>query len=92
MLPLDDAYLWVADRIRSDGRQVCPVPLTIHPGVAWALEVECDMDAWHIPPLPGPTDEWPADVVALLRYIRGTKGLLQMKRMKEQNKKGNSGA
>ena len=91
VLPLDDAYLWVADRLRSDGKQVCPVPLTIHPGVAWALEAECDLDAWHIQPLPGPTDDWPADVLALLRHIRGTKGILQMKRMKDQSKKGGAG-
>ena len=88
VLPVDDAYLWVAGKIRCDGQRVCPVPLSIHPGAAWALESECDLDAWHIAPLPGPTDDWPADLAALLRHIRGTKGLLQMKRMREQEKKG----
>lgn len=87
MLPEEDGLDWLAKRVRCDGKRICPTAIAWHPDLPALLHMEADLDTWHVPPFSGPTSEWPAEIVELLRHIRQTRGLLQMRAMSKPEDK-----
>jgi hypothetical protein len=88
--PLDDLVTrGQPGLVNVDGRPICPVPLAYHPSMNDALNIEADMTGgeggWSLKPLDGPSAEWPRDFLALLRRIRGVKGMIQAREMREMD-------
>lgn len=77
-----------SQKLTSRGRAICPVPLSIDDALSDLLQMEADLDGWHSGPLEGGVLDWPADLVLALRHVRGVKGMLQMKRIREEEQHG----
>ncbi len=92
MLPADHPLDFLMDRsISSDGKLVCPVPLSENYDALLAIQIECDMaggeGGWNAMPFMGSTLDWPLAVLDLLRHIRSVNGQVQMKAMEDMEKK-----
>ena len=79
VLPREEPLAYLRGKIRCRGREICPVPVAVHPDLAMALHLEADLDAWHVPPFAGPSSEWPREVVRVLRHIRTVRGMIQQR-------------
>ena len=79
MLPDEEPLKYLLERVRANGKSVCPVPLANVEGLGTVLQMEADLDSWKVPPFPGPSREWPLEFLAVLRHIRGMRGVLQMR-------------
>jgi hypothetical protein len=88
LLPTDEPLAYLRDRVRQWGtlKPVCPVPLAWHPDLELALNLEADLDTWHLPPLPGPSREWPRALLDVLRHVRGISNLLERRAIREMEK------
>lgn len=86
LLPEDRPLRYLMEKTASGGRMICPVPLAHHRDLTEALQLEADLDAWHVAPFEGATLDWPAEIADLLRHIRGMKGLIQQRDLERQEK------
>lgn len=86
VLPHDETAYDASQQLTHRGEPVCPVPLSIHEDLGDLLSLEADLDGWHANPLAGGVLDWPSDLLAALRHVRGVKGLLQMKRIEREEK------
>ena len=91
ILPQRRPLHWLSSRRTLDGRQLCPVSVSAHPGAVQVLEWESDLDKWHVAPFEGSTEAWPAEVVDTLRVVRQTSGLIQNERWKPKEKDKDGG-
>ncbi len=78
---------YLLERVRSRGKSICPIALAWHPGLAFALNIEADLDAWHVAPFAGASQDWPRELLSLLRHIRSLRGLIQMRNMQRDTSK-----
>ena len=79
MLPDEEPLRYLRERVRADGKELCPVTLAHAEGLETVLQMEADLDAWHVAPLSGPSTEWPSELLRVLRHLRGLRGVLQMR-------------
>jgi hypothetical protein len=84
LLPDEEPLEYMGRHFHWQGRAICPLPLTIHADLEELLSVQADMECWHLPPLDGPTDDWPGCLLDALRHVRGVIGTLQLKRYQER--------
>lgn len=84
LLPRRDPVKYLLDEMGAtiDGKAICPVPLgALYPDAERIIDTECDMTGgdggWGALPFGGPTSEWPAVTLKLLRHTRAVKGIHQ---------------
>ena len=78
IVPMERWRVFLDERVRSEGRPVCPVALAMHPDVGAVLEMEGDLKNWH--QTVEPVQAMPMELVGLLRHVRREKGRIQLER------------
>jgi hypothetical protein len=96
VLPKEEPLRYLRGKVRSNGKEICPVPVALHTvtrgthdediatDIARLRAIEQDLEKWHVAPFAGPSLEWPRDLLQVLRHIRVMNGIIQMRNLSEQ--------
>lgn len=86
LAPEENPVQWLTDMRTVDGKRICHSGLLRDdPVVARYLEMEADLDRWHVPPFDGPSGKWPRESLATLRYIRKVRRIVQDRMLQESD-------
>jgi len=74
MLPAEKPLRFLTEACFVGGRRICPKYLADFPGLAPLLEIEADLESWHVTPDQENMGDWDHVSVELLPHIRAVSG------------------